>query len=82
MTIRTQALKVVTIIENSKAVLEGRIEALMDTPDEFHSSNTDAFKLIPFQNHAIGRDGLTKLIKRQNDFLYHTIAMSVVNRGK
>ena len=63
-TIRTQALKVVMILENNKVVLEGLIEALTETPDEFSVSSTAVFKLIPFQNHAIGRDRLTKLIKR------------------
>ena len=80
-TITTRALKVVTNDEDCGRVLDGLIDALTTTPKEYLASNTAAFKLIPFRNHAIGRDGMTELMTRQNDFLHHTVAISVVNGG-
>ena len=80
-TITTKALKVVTNDADSGRVLDGLIEALTTTPGEFAASTTAAFKLIPFRNHAISKDGMTELMTRQNDFLHHTAAISVVNGG-
>ena len=80
-TITTRALKVVTNDEDCGRVLDGLIEALTTTPKEYLASNTASFELIPFRNHAIGRDGMTELMTRQNDFLHHTVAISVVNGG-
>ena len=80
-TITTKALKVVTNDADSGRVLDGLIEALTTTPGEFAASTTAAFKLIPFRNHAITKDGMTELMTRQNDFLHHTAAISVVNGG-
>ena len=51
------------IAENSKVVLEELIEALTENPDEFSASSTATFKLTPFQNHVIRRDGLTEFDK-------------------
>ena len=80
-TISTRALTLVTMDQDSTAVFKWFIDALKETPLEFEASNTAGFKLIPFQNHAIGRDGLMELITRQNDFLHHTIVILVVNGG-
>ena len=71
----------VTNYADSGRVLDGLIEALTTTPGEFAASTTAAFKLIPFRNHAISKDGMTELMTRQNDFLHHTAAISVVNGG-
>ena len=58
------------------------IEALTgETPDEYANSTTASFKLIPFQNTAINRAGIAELVTRQNDFLHHTMATSVVDVG-
>jgi len=78
---RTNALKVVTTAEDSKVVLDGLITALTKTPREFQSSSTADFKLIPFQDNAIGRDGITELIERQNNYLHKTWAISVMDGG-
>ena len=67
--------------EDSGKVLEGLIETLTNAPGDFMSSTTAAFKLSPFQNHAISRDGMTKLMTRQNNFLHHTVAILAVNGG-
>ena len=45
------------------------------------ASTTAVFKLIPFRNHDISRDGMTELMTRHNDFLHHTVTISVVNGG-
>ena len=58
-TVRTNALKVVSTEEDAGTVLNGLIEALTNTPQEYTHSTTVDFKLIPFQNNVIGRDGLT-----------------------
>ena len=63
-------------------VLNGLIEALTETPIEYATSTTAEFKLIPFQNTAINRDGIEELVVRQNSFLHVTTATSVVNVGK
>ena len=78
-TIRTQSLKVVTTNKDSEAVLDGLIGSLTITPKEFQASTMSNFKIILFQNHAIGR--LTKLLTRQNDVLHNTVAILVVDRG-
>ena len=79
--LRTQALKVATTEKQSDTVLHGLIEALTDTLTEFATSTTTVFKLIPFQNTAINRDGIEELVVRQNSFLHVTTATSVVNRS-
>ena len=80
--LRTRALKVVTTAEHSDKILEGLITALTGDPaEEYADSTTAAFKLIPFQNTAINRDGIEELVRRQNDFLHRTSATSVVNVG-
>ena len=80
--LRTRALKVVTTEEHGEAVLEGLIDALTGpVPDEFSDSTTAAFKLVPFNNSAITRDGVAELVERQNDFLHRTTATSVVDMG-
>ena len=71
----------VTTEEDAEAVLNGLIECLTRTPTAFKYSTTVDFKLIPFQNHAIGRDGITELITRQNNFLHNSMATSVVDGG-
>ena len=68
-TIRTHVLKVVTVDKDNAAVLDGLIEALIFTSKEFQATITLDFKFIPFQNHTIGRDELTELTTRQNEFL-------------
>ena len=80
-TIRTNALKVVTTEADSQAILDGLIVALTQTPKEFQTSSTVDFKLIPFRDNAIGRDGITELIERQNSFLHKTCAISVIDGG-
>ena len=77
--IRTHVLKVDPTDEDSTNVLDRRIKALTSNPVEYWASNTADYKLIPFQNNAIGRDGLTKLIARQNEFLHNTTVISVVH---
>jgi hypothetical protein len=80
--LRTRALKVVTTAEQSDKILEGLITALTGEPvEEFANSTTAEFKLIPFQNTAINRDGIEELVRRQNDFLHRTSATSVVDMG-
>lgn len=61
---RTNALKVVTTKADSQDVLEGFIAAPTKTPREFQLSLTVNFKLVPFQDDAIGRDRITELIER------------------
>ena len=78
---RTNALKVVTTETDSQDVLDGLITALTKTPRDFQSSPTVDFKLIPFQDNAIGRDGITELIERQNNYLHKTWAISVIDGG-
>lgn len=39
------------------------------------------FKLIPFQNTAISRNGIAELIERQTTFLHRTTATSVIDMG-
>ena len=78
---RTHALKVVTTEKGSEAFLNGLIECLTCTPIAFKYSTTVDFKLIPFKNNAIGRDGITELITRQNNFLHNSMATSVVDGG-
>jgi len=73
---------VVITEEQSETVLNGLIEALMETPPEYATSTTAEFKLIPFQITAINRDGIEELEVRQNSFLHVTAATSVVNVGK
>lgn len=51
------------------------------THKKHQSSLTIDFKVIPFQVNAIGRDGITDLIKRQNNYLHNTFAISVVDDG-
>ena len=80
-TITPRALKVETTNADSVRVLEGLIEALTKSPGEFMASTTAGFKLISFRNHAISKDGMTELMTRQNNFLHHTVAISVVNGG-
>ena len=80
-TVRTNALNVVSIDEDAEAVLNGLIEALTSTPQEYNYLTTVDFKLTPFQNNAIGRDGLTQLITRQNNFLHNSMVTSVVDGG-
>ena len=79
--IRTHALKVATTEEDSEAVLNGLIECLTRTPTSFKYSTTADFKLIPFKNNAIGRDGIKELITQQNNFLHNSVATSVVDGG-
>ena len=79
--VRTHALKVVTVPDDAEAVLDGLIESLTRTPNEFKYSTTVDFKLIPFQNNAISRDGLAELFTWQNNFLHNTMATSVVDGG-
>ena len=80
--LQTRALKVVTTAEYSEWVLESLITALTgDVSDEWANSTTAEFKLIPFQNTAISRNGMAELIEHQNTFIHGTIANSVVNMG-
>ena len=72
-------MKVVTIEKDIVSVLDELIEALTETPPEFKATNTTEFKIIPIQNHAIGRDEMIKLLTRRNEFLHKTMAISVVN---
>jgi len=69
-TIRTNALKVVTTENDSQDILGGLIHALTKTPKEYQASSTVDYKLILFQSNAIGRDGITELIERQNKYLH------------
>ena len=78
---RMNALKVVTVEKDSEAVLNDLIEALTRTPTTFCHSNTVDFKLIPFQNNAIKRDGIIELITRHNNSLHNSMAISVVDGG-
>lgn len=80
-TLRNHALKVVTVEEDSDAVLHGLIKALTRASPEFNYSTTVDFKLTPFQHNAIGRHGITQLITRQNNFLHSSMATSVVDWG-
>ena len=68
---RTHALKVVTVETDAEAVLQGLIESLTRTPKTYEYSTTVDFKLIPFQNNAIGKDGITELVTRQKIPLQH-----------
>ena len=80
-TIRTHALKVVTVENDAEAVLNGLIKSLTRTPNTFRYSTTVDFKLVPFQNNAIGTEGITKLITQQNNYLHNTVATSVIDGG-
>ena len=80
--LRTRALKVVTTEEHSDTILDGLITALTSDPvDEWASSTTASFKLVPFRNTAISRSGITELIERQKVFLHRTMATSVIFMG-
>ena len=60
---RIRALNVVTTAAPSEIFLEGIITALTgDLPGEFATSTTSEFKLIPFQNTAISREGIEELV--------------------
>ena len=63
-------------------VLDWLIEALTGDPaNEWVNSITAEFKLIPFKNSAISRNGVAELIKRRNTFLHLTAATSVIDMG-
>ena len=74
-------MRVNTTQDDGEPVLNGLINALIETPHSFRRSNTRDFKLIPFQDNTIGRDGLTELITQQNELLHSTIAILVVDGG-
>lgn len=74
-------LRVVTTEDDSEAALYGLIDTLTCTPLEAKLSTTVYFKVTPFQNNDIGRDGITELITRQNNLLHNTMATSVVDGG-
>ena len=76
---RNNALNVVTTEADSQDVLEGLIFALTKTPKESQTSSTVDFKLIPFQDNTIGKDGITELTERQNHFLHKTWEISVID---
>ena len=59
--------------EDAYTVMNGLIECLTHTMVDF--------KLIPFQNNVIGRDGITELITCQNNFLHRSMVTSVVDGG-
>ena len=80
-TIRTHALKVVTVERDLDTVLNGLINSLTRTFTEFKYSTTVDFKLIPFQNNAISGEGITELFARQNNYLHNTMATWVVDSG-
>ena len=66
--IATRVLKVVTIEQDITAVFDGLTGALTERKLEFKALNTTDFKFIPFQNHAIGRGGMSELMTIHNDF--------------
>jgi len=68
--IKTSALRLVSAFKDIALVLDVLILALTVTPPNFRMSTTWYFKIIPFQDNVIGREGLTQLITRQNDFLH------------
>ena len=78
---RTNTLKVVTTEEDSQDALDGLIEALTEPQEDFLASLTFNFKLTPFRNNTIERDGITELIARQNTFLHNIVDISVVDCG-
>ena len=81
MTIRLSGRVHSNVEEDSEAVLDGLILALTRTPPEFKYYTMFAFKLTPFQNNAIGRDRITKLINQQTNFLHNSMATSAVDGG-
>ena len=76
-----RALKLVTTEDQSETILNSLIEVITETLTELATSTTAEFKLIPFQNTAINRDGIQELGVRQNSFLHVTTATSVINGG-
>jgi len=66
--VQTRALKVVIVGEDTEAVLNGLIECLTRTPTEFNLLTTVDFKLNPFQDNAISRDGINEIVTRQITF--------------
>ena len=60
-------------------MLDGLIEASIVTPKDFQVSRASDFKLAPFQNHVIGRDGLTELLTCLHEFLHNTVVILVVD---
>ena len=80
--LRTRAMKVVTTEDHSEMIHGGLITALTSNPpEEWESSTTAAFKLVPFQNSAISRNGIAELIEQQNTFLHLTAATSAIDMG-
>lgn len=71
-------LKVVMTTKDSKAVLSGIIWALTV---KFGTSTMRDFRLVPFQDNAIGGEGLTECITQQNSFLHTAVAILVVDGG-
>lgn len=78
---RTDALKVVTTEDDSQAILDELIKALTQTRKEYQASSTVDFKLTPFQDNAIGREGIADLIERQNNYMHNTFTISVFDEG-
>jgi len=74
-TLKIHGLKVVTTADNSNVILEGLINALVDTPTKYANSTMAKFKLVPFRNTASNKDEITELIVRQNSFLHATMAI-------
>ena len=63
-TMQTNALKVVTTENDSQAILDGHFHALTKTPKEYQASSIVDYKLISYQDNAIGRDDIAELIER------------------
>jgi len=79
--IKTSALKVVITSKDSEAALNRLIRALKVNPSEFKNLTMRDFKLIPFQDNVIGREGLTELTTRQNGVLHSTVEILLVDGG-
>lgn len=76
---RTNVSKVFTTKKYGQDILYCIIKALTKTTDKFLSPPTVNFKLIPFRNYAIGRNGIAELIACQKTFLLNTDIISVVD---
>ena len=79
--IRTNTLRIDSTADHSHKAMDLLIKALTNTPSEHSTSPTQAYKIIPFQNHGLSTDEITELIYRQNKFLHETSAISIINAG-
>lgn len=81
--ISTRALKVRCNFSDQAQVKRERMDASCQDPtyDPLLStfSSTGNFKLVPFEQDFASVNGLTKIVKAQNDYLHNITAISVVN---